>query len=71
MRDSRTGLCGGGEGGVFMSELRMELKWSERWWRPGSILMEGDRLFMNRASLMPLRCQSCSVLRMLTSSLRK
>ena len=54
-----------------MSELRMLSKWSERWWRPGSILIDGDRVFIKRASLIPLRVQFCSLQRMLTSSLRK
>ena len=46
MRVSVSGLCGDGAGGVEMVLVRIESKWVERVWRPGSMLMEGLRALM-------------------------
>ena len=43
---SVSALCGAGSGGVLMAFLRMESKWDDRVWRPGSIFMEGLSVFM-------------------------
>ena len=43
-----------------MRSLTTELKWDERECRPGSMLIEGGRALMYRASLMPLLTQACS-----------
>ena len=46
MRSSMSGLWGaGGGGGAVIIEERMESKWEERVWRPGSRLMEGSTGF--------------------------
>ena len=54
-----------------MRSFRMESKWDEREWRPGSMLIEGERALMYKASFMPLCTQFCSRARMETSFLRK
>ena len=54
-----------------MTFLRIESKWEESVCLPGSILIEGSRVFMNAASIIPRLAQSCSEARMVMSSLRK
>ena len=51
---SVSALCGCGTGGALMASLRMVSKCVESGWRPGSMLMEGARVLMYMASLMPV-----------------
>ena len=50
---------------------RMESKWVESLWRPGSMFMDGLRVWMKIASFIPLFIQSWSEAKMVRSSLRK
>ena len=54
MSVSVSALCGCGTGGALMAWLRMVSKCVESGWRPGSMLMEGARVLMYMASLMPV-----------------
>ena len=60
MRRSVAGLWGSSGDGVEMTFFRISSKWDDKEWRPGSILIVGERALMNMASFIPRLTQSVS-----------
>ena len=59
-RGSVAVLWGSGGGGAVITFVRRPSKCDESEWRPGSMLMVGERALMKMASFIPLLTQSVS-----------